>query len=139
MIKHQQGFTLIELMIVVAIVGILAAIAIPSYQDYINKAKATEVLAAGNTPKAAISEYYQVTGSMPSKVQTGIDFDSLSAGDYVGSVDWNGSKITITGAGDVSDLTVELTASEDTGGVITWSCNATSGVELAPASCRGGS
>lgn len=134
--KQQSGFTLIELMIVVAIIGILAAIAIPSYMDYINKAKATEVLTAGNGPKASISEFYQVKGSLPSnEAETGIDYDDIAGGEYVNEVSWDGSKIIITGAGDVSDLTLELEASTS-GGVVNWSCEATSGTELAPASCR---
>ncbi len=63
--KLQQGFTLIELMIVVAIIGILAAIAIPAYQDYTIRAKVTEGINAMNAAKASVSEYYIALGSMP--------------------------------------------------------------------------
>ena len=63
--KVQQGFTLIELMIVVAIIGILAAIAIPAYQDYTVRSKLTEALTVGSGAKASVSEYYISQGSMP--------------------------------------------------------------------------
>ncbi len=63
--KKQQGFTLIELMIVIAIVGILAAIALPAYQDYTVRAKMSEALANLAEAKTSISEYYAANGVMP--------------------------------------------------------------------------
>ncbi len=62
--KQQQGFTLIELMIVVAIIGILAAIAIPSYNDYTKKARFSEVLSLSNAYKTAVSVCYANTGAL---------------------------------------------------------------------------
>jgi type IV pilus assembly protein PilA len=68
--KVQQGFTLIELMIVVAIIGILAAIAIPAYQDYTIRSKVTELINAAGVCKTSIAEYYQSKGYMPADTTT---------------------------------------------------------------------
>ena len=63
--SYQKGFTLIELMIVVAIIGILAAIAIPAYSDYTKRAKVTELVTAASACKASVSEFFQAEGAFP--------------------------------------------------------------------------
>jgi len=70
---RQGGFTLIELMIVIAIVGILAAIALPAYQDYTVRAKMTEPLAALSEAKTTIAEYYATNGYLPPAAAAGIN------------------------------------------------------------------
>jgi len=90
MIKSiQKGFTLIELMIVVAIIGILAAIAIPAYQDYTIRAQVTEGLNLMSDMKAGVAEWYAQEGSWPSTlVQLGISGGaSAKSGKYVQSID----------------------------------------------------
>ena len=78
--KNQQGFTLIELMIVVAIIGILAAVAIPAYQDYTIRAKLTEAISISSQAKTAVSEYYISQGSMPADQATaGLDTNTAYA------------------------------------------------------------
>ena len=67
--KAQKGFTLIELMIVIAIVGILAAIALPAYQDYIVRSKMSEAMVALAAAKTTVSEYVASTGTCPSMAQ----------------------------------------------------------------------
>jgi type IV pilus assembly protein PilA len=89
----QKGFTLIELMIVIAIIGILAAIAIPAYQNYTIRSQVTEGLSLADGWKTAISEYYAQNGAFPTGSTTAasgaankISVTGVSSGKYVGSV-----------------------------------------------------
>lgn len=139
--KKQQGFTLIELMIVVAIIGILAAIAIPSYQDYIKRSKVSEFLNVASAAKTSVSEYAITNGTFPSD-QTRAGFSDVSPNaDYVSDIDWNAAnnRLVITGktSGDTEDVTLHLNATLDaTDGTVTWTCTANAGTSYAPASCR---
>jgi len=145
--KVQQGFTLIELMIVVAIIGILAAIAIPAYQDYTIRSKMTEALTLASSAKTSVSEYYISQGSMPADEDAaGIDATGTNyATPVVQTMDYAQTSATVgeitiainaiggdTTAGD--DFTMTGTGS---GQGVSWVCAAGSVDEkYLPASCR---
>ena len=103
--KKQQGFTLIELMIVVAIIGILAAIAIPAYQDYTIRAQASEGLSLASGAKAAIAEAYQDTGVWPAdNTSAGLAAANTIFGKYTVSVQVAPQTVTVTYGGDANPL-----------------------------------
>src|SRR5689334_5659855 len=97
----QQGFTLIELMIVVAIIGILAAVALPAYQDYTVRAKMSEVMLAASACRTSITEIYQSGGSAPGANNWGCETTGGGGSKYVGSVitDANGRVVVATQGG----------------------------------------
>ncbi len=110
--KVQQGFTLIELMIVVAIIGILAAIAIPAYQDYTIRSQISEGLTLAAAAKAAVSESYLNTGEAPAtRTIAGMSANAADTqGKYVQSVDVINGQIIITYGNDVN---AKVTATGD--------------------------
>ncbi len=120
--KIQQGFTLIELMIVIAIIGILAAIAIPSYQDYTARAQVAEALNITGGYKAAIAEYYADKGAWPDNMTL---IGGSRSGSYVASVAIATNVITATmkAAPDVNaGIAGSVFALESTDGGASWEC-----------------
>jgi type IV pilus assembly protein PilA len=132
----QKGFTLIELMIVVAIIGILAAVALPAYQDYTVRAKVSEVMLAAAGAKTAITEAAASLGALPASGTVSVAINS-QVSKYVSSVAWT-TLITATAAGDaaITGSTITLTPTL-TNGQITWVCSGSILAKYRPASCQG--
>ena len=136
--RQQSGFTLIELMIVVAIIGILAAIAIPAYQDYTVRARVTEGLQMASTAQMAIGEVYQSTGVMPAdSTAAGYVFPAEKTTNVDSIVIANGV-ITVTYKAVAKNVILIITpvpsaASAD----INWTCTTTTAPKYVPANCRG--
>ena len=138
----QKGFTLIELMIVVAIIGILAAVALPAYQDYTKRARVSEALSLMSGAKASVTEYYSTNNTWPSgNASAGLAAKASISGGSVSSVEVNGSKITAVLRTNVENGKKVVLKGTSTAGGVTWSCKAAvSGTDVnskfLPSECR---
>jgi type IV pilus assembly protein PilA len=134
----QKGFTLIELMIVVAIIGILAAVALPAYQDYTVRAKVSELILAASSARTAIAEKLQADPSGTASMGSGVTINVV--GKVAGATVSDAGIISIIGStassstGAAVTITVTPTANTSTG-TITWSCAGTP-AKYMPATCR---
>lgn len=140
--RTASGFTLIELMIVVAIIAILAAVAIPQYQDYLIRSQASEGLVTAAGAKTAIWEYFHNTGRFPSSNKSaGLPGGSSIRGKYVSSVTLQNTGVIVIAyqRPDTNDALKQQTLSlspTDTVGAIGWTCRSTLGDRYLPTPCR---
>lgn len=136
----HKGFTLIELMIVIAIVAILATVAIPSYQNYTKKAAVTELLQAAAPYRSDVEiciynkgETTDCTGG-----KNGIQANSGEKGKYVKSISVAAGAITVTGAGALDGVSYTLTAKGNAKSGVTWTANCGENADIFPAGFCGG-
>ena len=136
--KQQSGFTLIELMIVVAIIGILAAIALPAYQDYTIRTKISECAGVVSACKTSVSEYFASQGALPNNVnQAGC---ATTTTQYCGAPSvGNNGQITVaanTNTGISANCNLVLTPTVNSGAIREWTGSTTCDPKYVPANFR---
>ena len=153
--KAQQGFTLIELMIVIAIIGILAAVALPAYLNYTIRAKASELILAASVGKQMVTEYVILNGSLPNPYYNGVeggggtpvDIPDITTGMVARALLYFDGVIFIEGNAEAlglpegEQLSIYLTPTLEANGSLTWYCRSEDAAEnpspYMPASCQG--
>jgi len=145
--RVQQGFTLIELMIVVAIIGILAAIAIPAYQDYTVRAKISEGIGLAAAAKTSVSEYFTSLGTMPTTAALA-GVNTAQSTPYVSSVAYVGAagvgtitiayRSTLSSGITAAANTIQFNGQGNSTSGVRWTCSSAGGLprKYRPANCR---
>ncbi len=137
--KQQSGFTLIELMIVVAIIGILAAIALPAYQDYTVRAKVSECAGVVSACKTSVSEYYASMGSLPADAQNAGCANTTTK--YCGAPTVNSGNVVVqistqAGVGTACNLQLQPVVDTTNKVITSWTGSTTCDKKYVPANFR---